>query len=191
MGINLSDGRLRSIPGGSGSVFGRRPFGPIMSTVLLAVLAVIGAYKLMDMFPRNPFPERIGNYRLVKSTTVDGVFGLGPPVGAASVGKESVVRHMLAGYSAGEGLLEVRLLEIDLTAWSGDELLDSHIHGDVKPRNVVRKTEEGVQFTCHTGSRVATVCVWSTSDWTGSTITHSFTDLDGALEVAVAVQEKL
>jgi hypothetical protein len=160
-----------------------------MRWLFLAILAGFGAYKLMDMFPRDPFPDQVGNYRLIESTTEDGIFSADPPIVSGTDGQ--VVRHMFAAYSAGGGPLEVRLVDVDLTAWSGDEVLQSFSSSDIKPRDVVRRTLEGVQFTCHTGNSSASVCVWSTSDWFGATITHFYADHDAALEVAMAVQANL
>ncbi len=43
----------------SGNGLPPRPLrGPVMRWLFLAILAGFGAYKLMDMFPRDPFPDQ-------------------------------------------------------------------------------------------------------------------------------------
>jgi len=187
--------RLPTQPGstriGSDLVTLDRRHGYLGLTLAVALALAAIASAVVYVRGTDHLPERAAGFTLVQSRSLDAGVNLGPPVTRRD--DLTVVPQRLGMYIHDDGVVEVRVVEMDLTGFTIPELLEAQL--------VDRRTErwattriDGVAYTCG-GHRLARWCFWATSSHFGRTgtaepgLAEPDTSIASLRRLAVAVHD--
>lgn len=150
---------------GSGPVTLDRRHGHLGLVIAVALAVAAIAFAVVYVRGTDHLPERVAGFTLVEARYLDAGVNLGPPVTHRD--DLTVVPHRIGVYVHDDGVVEVRVVEMDLTGFTIPELLEAQL--------VDRRTErwattriDGIAYTCG-GHRLARWCFWATSSHLGRT----------------------
>ena len=150
---------------GSEPVMPLRRHGHLGIAIALALALAAFAGAVVYVLGTGRLPEQAAGFTLVESRSLDAGVIFGPPV--SNRDDLTVVPHRIGVYIHDDGVVEVRVVEMDVTGFTIPELLEAQL--------VDRRTERwtttrigGVAYTCG-GHRLARWCFWATSSHFGRT----------------------
>jgi hypothetical protein len=156
------------------------------------VLAVVGvAAGAVWVFGTGSLPEHAAGFTLVTSRRIDAFPNLGPPVRQPD--DLTVVEHRIGVYVHDAGEVEVRVVEMDVSAFTIAELLDAQLV-DRRTERWTTTTIDGVAYTCG-GHRLAHWCFWATGSHLGRTgtvdpgLAETDTSIASLRRLAVAIHD--
>ena len=151
---------------GSGTSTMRRWGGHL--GLMIAVVLALGAIVVAVVYLLGKgMPDHAAGFTLLEARSLDAGLLLGPPVLQSNEVK--VVPHHVAAYAQHDGLVEVQVMEIDLTDFTIDALLEAQLIDRRTDRWATTRID-GVAYTCG-GNGVARWCFWATSSHFGRTNT--------------------
>jgi ribosomal protein L40E len=156
--------------GASGAEGDRPPTGDspsgtfrLLWLILVVLVVAVAAGTVWAIRSTGFLPERADEFTLVRSRTVTGGLGLGPPVSHPD--DLTMAEQRFGVYAHDEGLVAVSVAELDVSGFSTRDLLRAQLldrfHGPWSTTKI-----QGVSYTCG-GGEASRWCFWGTSTHLG------------------------